>query len=256
MDLPDDVRDGLEHLLVDVDLAFMHQDEEEFLARGDRAISELLVRMDRLILERITMPADDLISRLIAGVRDPRGGALGREDLVANVVFLLEAGHQSTMNALTSGVYALLVHGPQLERLRHDLGLIPSAVEEMLRFNSPIGIVPRAARQDLCLPQGRVRAGTTIPFFLGAANRDPKVFSEPDDFDVARTHNPHLAFASGFHRCAGAALARLELQVALAAIIQRLPELRLVRQPRWIGAVPFRALNELRVAWTPLLPHP
>jgi cytochrome P450 len=80
------------------------------------------------------------------------------------------------------------------------------------------------------------------------------VFSEPDVFDVGRAYNPHLAFASGFHRCVGAALARLELQLALSAIIQRLPELRLVRQPRWIGVVPFRALNELRIAWTPRTP--
>jgi cytochrome P450 len=84
-----------------------------------------------------------------------------------------------------------------------------------------------------------------------AVNRDPEVFLEPDVFDVARANNPHLAFASGFHRCVGAALARLELQLALAAIIQRLPELRLVRQPRWIGIVPFRALNELRITWSP-----
>ena len=89
------------------------------------------------------------------------------------------------------------MHAPQLERLRHDPALIPSAVEEILRFNSPIGIVPRTAREDLCLPHGSVRAGTTIPFFLGAANRDPKVFSQPDAFDVACTHNLHLAFASG-----------------------------------------------------------
>jgi cytochrome P450 len=251
MDLPHNVRDGLEHLLIDVDLAFTHQDEEEYLMRGDRAITELLTRMDRLIALRKVAPGSDLISRLIGGEGDPRGSITDHEDLVANAVFLLEAGHQSTVNALTSGVYTLLVHAPQLERLRHDPSLIPCAVEEMLRFNSPINIVPRTARQDVDLPQGRVRAGTTIPFFLGAMNRDPAVFSEPDAFDVARAYNPHLAFASGFHRCAGAALARLELQVALSAILHRLPSLRLVRQPRWAGVVPFRALNELRVAWTP-----
>jgi cytochrome P450 len=256
MDLPDDVRDGLEHLLVDVDLAFTHQDQELYLARGDRAITELLGRMDRLIVEREARPGDDLISRLVAGADGRHGSIPDHEDLVANAVFLLEAGHQSTMNALASGVYTLLAHAPQLERLRHDPSLIPCAVEEMLRFNSPIGIVPRTARQDLDLPQGCVRAGTTIPFFLGAANRDPDVFSAPDAFDVARTHNPHLAFASGFHRCVGAALARMELQVALSALIRRLPDLCLVRQPRWTGVVPFRALDELRVTWTPLVADP
>ena len=114
MDLPDDVRDGLEQLLVDVDLAFTHQDQEEYLARGDRAIKELLARMGRLILEREARPGDDLISRLIAGTDGRQGSIPDHEDLVANAVFLLEAGHQSTMNALASGVYTLLAHA------RHD----------------------------------------------------------------------------------------------------------------------------------------
>jgi cytochrome P450 len=165
MSLPTDARNGLEDLLRDVDLAFTHQDQEDFLARGDRAIAELLRRMDTLIRDRMARPGNDLISRLIGGVDGDQCKIPEHEDLVANAVFLLEAGHQSTMNALTSGVYTLLVHAPQLERLRHDTSLIPCAVEEVLRFNSPIGIAPRTARHDVALRQGRVHAGATIPFF-------------------------------------------------------------------------------------------
>jgi cytochrome P450 len=243
MDLPADVRDGLEQLLGDVDAAFVHQDDEALLEKGDRATVELLGRMDRLLTARKAQPGADLISRLAAGDGVIHG------DRVANAVFLLEAGHESTMNALTSGVYELLMHSDQLDRTRADPSLICSAVEEILRFQSPIGIVPRTAREDVELAQGRVPVGTTIPFFLGAANRDPAVFADPDVFDVARAPNPHLAFGSGFHRCVGAALARLELQVAMSAIITRLPELRLVRPPRWTGVVPFRGLDDLHIAW-------
>lgn len=153
------------------------------------------------------------------------------------------------MNTLTSGLYTLLKHPDQLERLRADLTLVPSAVEEMLRYNSAIGLAPRVAREDVDLPQGTVREGSTITFFLGAVNRDPTVFAIPDVFDVTRTDNPHLAFGAGAHRCLGAPLARLELELAVAAIVQRLPGLRLVDEPRWTGVMPFRGLDSLHVAW-------
>ena len=250
MGLPASAREGLELLVGDVDQAFVHQNEESYLTRGDRAMVELLARMDRLLVERHGTGGGDLLSRLAAGEDDPTGAGINHDDLVANAVFLLEAGHESTMNALTSGVYMLLVHPPQLERLRNEPSLIPAAVEEILRIASPIGIVPRTARADVDLPQGCLPGGTTIPFFLGAVNRDPAVFAEPDVFDVTRVTNPHLAFASGFHRCVGAALARLELQVALAALIERLPGLRLVQKPHWTGVVPFRGLDALHVAWS------
>jgi cytochrome P450 len=143
----------------------------------------------------------------------------------------------------------LLKHPDQLARLRADESLAPSAVEEFLRFNSAIGIAPRVAKEDVELGQGRVAAGSTIPFFLGALNRDPAVFENPDHFDITRSPNPHLAFAAGPHLCAGAPLARLEVQLALTALLRRLPDLRLVAEPRWTSVVPFRGLDELRVAW-------
>jgi cytochrome P450 len=155
------------------------------------------------------------------------------DDLVANAVLLLQAGHDTTMNTLTSGGYTPLKQPEQLARLRADLTLVSLAVEEMLRYKSAIGIAPRTARENLELAEGTRHAGSTIPF-LGAINRDPKVFDQPDRVDVAtRADNPHLAFGAGPHLCAGAALARLELQMGFTAILRRLPALRLAGEPRW-----------------------
>jgi hypothetical protein len=132
MDLPESAREGLEQLLSEIEQAFIHQNEESYLTRGDRAMVELLTRMNRLLVERQGAGGSDLLSRLAAGAADPTGAGIEHDDLVANAVFLLQAGHETTMNALTSGVYMLLVHTSQLERLRNDLSLIPAAVEEIL----------------------------------------------------------------------------------------------------------------------------
>lgn len=249
MQLPAEAREGLDELLDDLDLAFVHQGKEAYVARGDDAVEVLQQRLESVLRERSLHPGDDLISRLLTVDHDGVGGVVEHEDLVANSVFLLQAGHDTTMNALTSGIYTLLKHPDQLEHLRKEPGGIPGAVEEMLRYNSPIGVAPRTAREDVELPQGTVPAGGTVTFFLGAINRDPDVFAAPDVFDVTRGENPHLAFGAGPHLCAGAPLARLELQVALAAILRRLPSLRLVEEPRWTGVAPFRGLDALHVAW-------
>lgn len=249
MQLPDAFRERLDELLIDLDLAFVHQGQEDYLARGDRAVEELLARFGAILDERRLDPGNDLLSRMVKTAGDEIDGEVDRDDLLANAVLLLQAGHDTTMNTLTSGMYELLKHPDQMDRLRADPTLVPAAVEEMLRYHSAIGIAPRTAREDVELAQGTVRAGSKIPFFLGAVNRDPAVFEDPDRFDVARANNPHLAFAAGPHRCVGAPLARLELQMALTAILQRLPQLRLVEEPRWTGVVPFRGLDALNVAW-------
>jgi cytochrome P450 len=250
MQLSSSSRDGLDELLIDLDLAFVFQDQLEYLERGDRAVEELARRMDTELAARRGAPGDDLLSRLLRGEDGGADVDIDHADLVANAVLLLQAGHDTTMNTLTSGVYTLLQHPEEFARLKADPSLVPSAVEEFLRYNSAIGIAPRVATEDVELPVGTVRAGSSIPFFLGAVNRDPRVFDDPDRFDVARTPNPHLAFAGGIHLCVGAPLARLELQVALDAIVRRLPNLRLVEEPRWTGVLPFRGLDKLLVEWT------
>lgn len=249
MGLSDASREGLDELLVTLDEAFVFQLDDAHTARGNAAVEELLRRMDAELEARRSAPTDDLLGRLVRGEDGSLDVDIAHDDLVANAVLLLQAGQDTTMNALTSGVFTLLTNPDQFDKLRHNPSLVPSAVEEFVRYNSPIGIAPRVITEDMELPVGVVPAGATVPFFLGAVNRDTRVFEDPDRFDVARTPNPHLAFAAGAHLCVGAPLARLELQLALRAVIDRLPNLRLTGEPRWTGVLPFRGLDALPVEW-------
>lgn len=245
---PED-RDGLPRLLVDLEEAFIHQHDDACVDRGEAAMVELFARMRRALAVRIADPGDDLLSRIARGESEDH--AVEREDLVANAVFLLFAGQDSTKNTLASCVYELLRNPEQMDLLKSDPSLVPGAVEEALRFHPAIYGAPRYAREDIELPQGTLPAGKTIDFFFGPANRDPAVFADPHRFDITRTDNAHLTFAAGPHLCAGAPLARLELQLALHAIVQRLPNLRMLEAPRWRSLIPFRGLESLRVAWDP-----
>lgn len=249
MGLSAESRDGLDELLVELDNAFVFQGQPGYIEQGDAAITELLRRMDVELAARRETPSEDLLGRLVRGEDGSADVDIAHDDLVANAVLLLQAGHDTTMNTLTSGVYSLLTHPEQMARLIAEPTLVPAAVEEFLRFNSAIGIAPRRVTAEVDLPVGTVHPGAEIPFFLGAINRDPQAFPDPDRFDVARQPNPHLAFSAGIHLCVGAPLARLQLQIALAAIIERLPNLRLVEEPRWTGVTPFRGLDKLLVAW-------
>jgi cytochrome P450 len=152
---------------------------------------------------------------------------------------LLVAGHETTTNLIGNGALALLENPSAMEALRADASLVPSAVEEMLRFDSPVQMTSRIALEDVELGGQRVRAGEMVTFVLGAANRDPAVFAEPDRFDVARADNKHVAFGFGAHFCVGAALARLEARVAFEALL-RAP--RIARA----GAITRRATIILR----------
>ena len=249
MGLKGEDRDGLPQLLTAVEETFIHEHDAEYAARGEAAMSELYARLDRALEARIASPGDDLLSRMAAG--EAGDDPVEREDLVANAVFLLAAGQDSTKNTLASCVYELLRHPDQMDLLRHDPSMVPGAVEEALRFHPAIYGAHRRAREDMDFEQGTLRAGTTIDFFFGPVNRDPTVFDHPDRFDITRTHNPHLSFAAGPHFCVGAPLARVELQLALASLLRRLRELRLVEAPRWKGLIPIRGLEALFVAWNP-----
>jgi len=250
-------REGIPQLLSDVEEAFLHaqnEDYAEYAKRGEAATSELYSRFDRALTARIADPGDDLLSRMAAG--EAGDDPVEHEDLVANAAGLLGAGQDSTKNTLASCVFELLRHPDQMDLLRRDPSLVPGAVEEALRFHPAIYGAQRRARADLEFAQGTLSAGTKIDFFFGPANRDPAVFPDPDRFDITRTHNPHLSFAAGPHFCVGAPLARVELQLALTALMNRLPGLRLVEQPRWKGLIPFRGLEMLHLRWDPDAPSP
>ncbi|MEJ8282222.1 cytochrome P450 [Pseudonocardia spirodelae] len=191
----------------------------------------------------------DLIADLLS-VRDGDSAAarLDDDELVGTAVLLLMAGHEATVNVVGNGVHALLRHPDQWRRLLDDDTLLPTAVEELIRFDAPLQLFERTAVADTTVAGHRVAAGTRIATLLGAAGRDPAVFGAgADRLDVGRRPNPHLGFGGGVHYCLGAPLARLEIGEVLRALLHRLPGAALasepVRRPRFV----MRGLAELRL---------
>jgi cytochrome P450 len=183
---------------------------------------------------------DDLIS-------DLRQGGMTADELIATAVLLLMAGHEATVNVIGNGVYALLTHRAQWERLVADPGLLDSCVEELIRFDSPLQLFERTATTDVEIAGFRVAEGEKIGALLGAAARDPAVFDDPDTLDIGRSPNAHLGFGMGIHYCVGAPLARVEIAAALRALTTRLPGLRLACTPRRRPEFVIRGLHDLRV---------
>jgi cytochrome P450 PksS len=216
-----------------------------------RAANEAAVRQERYFLglleERRRRPSDDLMSLLIEGQAD---GRLTPEEVCAQCILLLSAGHITTMDQLGNTTLALLRHPDQMDRLRDAPGLIPSAIEEGLRYDGTAQFLQRLAREELVLRGKTIREGDLVYFSLGAANRDPEVFAEPDRFDLDRANNRHLAFGAGPHVCLGQTLARRELEASLSRLVRQMPRLRLdegrpVR--RRSNSLVFRGLESLPV---------
>jgi cytochrome P450 len=198
----------------------------QMLDGGNRAVADFSAYLDRLIERRRKRPADDadVLGTLIHGEVD--GEKLTHAELVQNCIFLLNAGHETTTNLVGNGVDALVRFPDEMERLRHDPGLIESAIEEMLRFESSNQLGNRRVTEEIGLGGVTLPAGAYIWIGIGAANRDPAQFPEPDRFDVGRTPNRHLAFATGIHACLGMSLARLEGRIAIGKLLARFPKLR------------------------------
>jgi cytochrome P450 len=211
---------------------------------------EMREYLGALVAARRAAPGEDLLSAMIAAADEE--GRLSEDEIFSNATFLMTAGHETATNLLSNGVLTLLRHPAEFERLRRDPALIPSAVEEILRFESPVQMTPRLAVEDGELVGRKVKAGDALLLFLGAANRDPVRFPDPDRFDIARADNRHLAFGYGAHYCLGAALAREELRVALTQVIERLPGLELAADDvTWQATIDFRGPVGLPVRWRP-----
>ncbi|WP_160573821.1 cytochrome P450 [Actinomadura physcomitrii] len=217
-------------------------------AAREAAATSCLEFFNALADERVrsTRRPDDLISHMI-GVDEDR---LSRDELVSTAVMLHIAGHETTANLVSNGLLTLLRHEDQFELLRSDPSLVPNAVEEMLRFDSPArNALTRIAVEPVEVGGVTIPRGDTVYAVLGSANRDGATFTDPDTFDVSRTNNPHLAFGSGIHYCLGANLARIEAQAVFTRLITDYPRLRLVAEPRWRDSFVLRALEGLEVAW-------
>jgi cytochrome P450 len=178
------------------------------------------------------------------------GDRLSDEELLANCVLLLNAGHETTTNLIGNGTLALLRHPEQLRRLRDEPSLIPAGVEELLRYDSPVQFTSRVLKADIELGGKALRAGQTVLLVLGAANRGPEQFPDPDRLDVGRPDNKHIAFGLGPHFCLGAPLARLEGRLVFEALLRRAPGLRLDGPPpRYRQNFNLRGLESLAVSF-------
>ncbi len=219
-------------------------------AAGNAAVTEFSRYLDALIEERAKRPADDhdILGTLIHGEVD--GERLTREELIQNCIFLLNAGHETTTNLIGNTVDALLRFPGELARLRDDPSLLRSCVEEGLRFESSNQLGNRRLTQDLEIGGETLAAGTYLHIGIGAANRDPAQFAEPDRFDIAREPNRHFAFGSGVHMCLGAVLARLEGTIAIGRLVARFDGLDRAGAFERGGRARFRGFNRYPIAWT------
>ncbi|GLZ32598.1 cytochrome P450 [Lentzea sp. NBRC 105346] len=213
-------------------------------ALAERAATEFVAYLRDLIALRRKNPGDDLVSDLVA-VTDTDGARLTEDELVATAVLLLMAGHEATVNVIGNGVLALLRNRSQWELLLSDPSLMSSAVEELIRFDSPLQLFQRTATAPVEIAGFTVEPGQKIAALLGAAARDPLVFEAPDTLDITRSPNPHLGFGAGIHYCLGAPLARIEVEAALSALTRKLPGAVLAAEPRRRAEFVIRGLHEL-----------
>ena len=212
---------------------------------GSRAMA---AHIDQVIAWKRDHPADDLLSALIAAEED--GDRLSSIELRDQVVLLFIAGHETTVNLIGTGIYELLRHPDQLALLRDDPSLDANAVDELLRFVSPVQMSRRVVLQDITIRDKTIPKGTFVLTGLASANRDPDKWGPTaDDLDIHRVGlAQHVAFGSGIHYCLGASLARLEAQVAIGTFVRRFPNARLVGEPEWNGRINLRGLEHLQVA--------
>jgi len=218
---------------------------EEARAAQD-ALIELTEFFRKTVAERRRNKAGDLISLLID--IEEEGEVLTEEELYAQCIALLFAGHETTRNLIGNGMYTLLRHPQETAELREKPEMIRSAVEEILRYESPVQFTARVLKEDIEVCGQQIRKGWTVLCMLGAANRDPKQFRDPNQLDLKRLNNQHLAFSAGLHFCIGAQLARLEGQIAILNLVQRFPEMQLTGpRPEWAPTFGFRGLKSLSV---------
>lgn len=212
------------------------------------SLTEMTAYFRSAIQEHRGHPRDDLISALLTA--EEGGDCLSEEEVVANSIMLMTGGQETTTNLIGNGLLTLLRHSDQLAKLRADLSLIPSAIEELLRYESPIQYTSRLAPHDVQMGGKTIRKRQAVIAVIGAANRDPERFPDPDRLDICRQDNRHLAFAWAAHFCFGAPLARLEGQIAFETVLRRMPSLNLKPSPvTWRENLSFRGLMTLPVTF-------
>jgi unspecific monooxygenase len=218
----------------------------ETAERAVRASVEFSDYLRDLIAARREHPGDDLISGLIAA-HDEDDDRLTEQEMISTAVLLLNAGHEATVNATTNGWWALFRHPEQLAALRADHSLIPSAVEELLRYDTPLQLFERWVLDDIEIDGTVIPRGAELALLFGSANHDPEVFEAPETLDLARRDNPHISFSAGIHYCIGAPLARMELAASMTALLTLAPTLRPATEPERRPNFVMRGLHALQV---------
>jgi len=221
--------------------------DAEIVTRGRAARRELGEYFRRLLPERRRQPREDLLSLLIAA--EEQGDKLTEGELLATCVLLFIAGHETTVNLIGNGLLALLRNPAELARLRTDSTLLQSAIEELLRYDSPVQRTARITNTDVVIDGQTITKGSMVVAAIGAANRDPAHFTDPDRLDIGRRDNRHVAFGFGIHFCLGAPLARVEGQIALGTLLRRMPNLALAGTPTWRASSTLRGLEALPVSF-------
>ena len=247
LDVPEQDREHFRALAVATLVGDDPDPAPEALSRSEAASIQLGAYVSDLVAARRARPGSDVLSLLIEHHDD---GGLDDAELVATVILLLAAGFFTTTNLIGNGLLALLHHPAEMERLWADPTLVGSAVEEMLRYDTPVQLTTRHVLADVDVNGAQFRQGENVVVLLGAANRDPACFPEPDRFDVARPDNGHLSFAWGSHFCLGARLARLEAQLVFAGLRQRFPRLELAGEPVRRAGLALRGLESLPLRFT------
>jgi cytochrome P450 len=241
LDVPHDEREPLRDWSLAILGALEPVIGPEAFARGNRAVEDFLAYLETLVARRREKPGNperDVLTRLIQG--EANGERLTAKELLHNCIFLLNAGHETTTNLIGNGLVALSEHPAEKRRLIQNPDLIKTAVEEILRYESSNQLGNRMTTERVELSGVMLEPGTPVTLCIGAANRDPKQFENPETFDVGRMPNRHLAFGTGAHQCAGMALARLEGGIAISRFLKRFPGYALNKVPVRGGRVRFR----------------
>ncbi|GAA4908520.1 cytochrome P450 [Streptomyces coeruleoprunus] len=219
--------------------------DEETARRAVRASVEFSEYLRELIAERRRRPGDDLVSALIAA--HDEGERLSEQEMVSTCVLLLNAGHEATVNTTVNGWWTLFRHPEQLAALRAGEVALSTAVEELMRYDTPLQMFERWVLDDIEVGDVVIPRGAEVALLFGSANRDPARFQEPDRLDLGRADNPHITFGAGMHYCLGAPLARLELAASFGELLRRAPGLRPAAEPEWRPGYVIRGVRELLV---------
>ena len=241
--VPAEDRDRFNVWSNDIALAVEPVLDDEEIERVERSSAEIVEYFEEIIALRRQQPQDDLLSALLAA--EEEGDRLSHDELIGTLMLLLVAGNETTRSLIGNGMLALLRNPDQLRRLRDHPNLLDSAINELLRFDSPVQFIIRVVLEDMEFQGRQFRAGQKVLVLVGAANRDPAVFSDPGTLDIGREEESHISFGRGIHYCLGSPLALLEARAAFAGLLARFASIQLVSEPEFRDQIVLRGVEDL-----------